>query len=88
MNKTLILATIVALATVMPATVFAGHADDCGDAHDDSEQALGDLYLDADGPGIWEESNSKAGLQTSDVTCDSDDDGVADTTIPADTQIL
>lgn len=53
--KKLLAAVAIAALGLAPVASFA----------DDSEVNVADtLYVDADGPGVWQESNGIAGLQT------------------------
>lgn len=82
MKKFLAAIAIAALSAV-PFTGFA-HGDEAdvtvplGDA---PEAGQGNVYLDAESAGIWQESNGDAGLQTTAHTH-------GDSTIQADTRIV
>ena len=85
MKKILAALAIAALAAV-PFT--AGAHDDEADLTvplTDADASLPTLYVDAEGPGIWQETNGDPGLQTAEHTHGDGDEAI---TVPADTPVI
>ena len=84
MRKLLASLSIVALAA-LPLGAMADHRDDAEITVplNEADPATGALYVDVEGPGVWQESNGHAGLQTTD---ELDEEGAV--VLEADSQIL
>lgn len=93
-SKLLVAGLLVASFALVP-TVGADHVTACKDVADESDVTIpasesgeaGDLYLDADTPGLFQESNELPGLQTESGACDDDGDDEIDVKYDADSQL-
>lgn len=95
MRTTLLLAGLLIAVFAVP-SVTAQVATPCSEVADESDLTLpasesgeaGDLHVDIETVGVYEESNDIAGLQTTGGSCDSNGDGTADQDYDADAEVL
>ena len=75
---------VVALAAAPVASFAHGDEADVTLPIHDADPTQGNLYVDVETTGLWQESNGDAGLQTAAHTHGEGDEAI---TIPADTRI-